>query len=226
MNEPIDAAEDRTVEIDAGDLRLEATLHLPEHPRGLIVLMEGITGGRFRSRNWFVAGVMHDYDLATLVVDMLDDDEEPLGPDSDERRFDITDLTERLIATLDWIGTDNDIGDLPVGLFGASIGAAAALVAASRRPDSVDAIVSRGGRPDLAEDELPDVSAPTLLLVGSNDFQVIELNEEALEQLGSDNSQMSLISGASHFFTEPGTLERVAHLAGKWFEQHVRVPAS
>lgn len=225
MNEPIDAAEDRTVEIDAGDLRLEATLHLPENPRGLIVLMEGITGGRFRSRNWFVAGVMHDYDLATLVVDMLDDDEEPIGPDSDERRFDVADLTDRLIATLDWIDNDEDVGDLPVGLFGASIGAAAALIAASKRPEAVDAIVSRGGRPDLAEDELPDITAPTLLLVGSNDFQVIELNEEAMEQLG-DDSQMSLISGASHFFTESGTLERVAHLAGKWFEQHVRAPTS
>src|SRR6266540_1933220 len=170
---------EKTLALDADGVRLEGTLGVPKNATGLILFAHGSGSSRFSSRNRFVARVLRDAGLATLLLDLLSPEEEAEDEYTRQHRFDIGMLADRLVATIDWLAVQGETKNLPVGLFGASTGGGAALVAASQRVDRVGAVVSRGGRPDLAHDALPIVKAPTLLLVGGRDTVVIELNEQA-----------------------------------------------
>jgi putative phosphoribosyl transferase len=207
---------ERIVEIPAGTRRVNGVLRIPEEPRGIVAFAHGSGSGRFSPRNQFVAGVLHDGGLGTLLVDLLEEDE------AKDRRnvFDIELLSDRLVATAEWLGQDPDTRSLRLGYFGASTGAAAALVAAAHRPRSLGAIVSRGGRPDLARHILRVVVVPTLLIVGGHDADVIELNRQAFALLRC-SKELVAIPGATHLFPEPGALEEVARLALAWFLRHL-----
>jgi dienelactone hydrolase len=167
-----------------------------------------------------VAAVLREHGIATLLFDLLTEVEERIDLQTRHLRFDIDLLTRRVVQVLDWVRGEEELADLPVGLFGASTGAAAALVAAVRRPDVVAAVVSRGGRPDLAGDLLSEVKAPTLLIVGGADASVIELNREAYASLFCER-RLEIVEGATHLFEEPGALEAVADMAAGWFERHL-----
>jgi pimeloyl-ACP methyl ester carboxylesterase len=167
-----------------------------------------------------VAAVLNDAGFGTALADLLTEEEERVDLHTGQLRFDIDLLATRVTAVVDWLGTRDDTAPLPAGLFGASTGAAAALVAAAARPEVVRAVVSRGGRPDLAGNALPRVTAPTLLIVGGRDEVVLELNREAYERLRSEK-RLEVVPGATHLFEEPGTLERVAELATQWFSSHL-----
>jgi dienelactone hydrolase len=171
-----------------------------------------------------VARVLREAGLATLLLDLLTGDEEAVDMETGLLRFDIGLLAGRVVGATDWLAREPETARLPVGYFGASTGAAAALVAAAERPETVGAVVSRGGRPDLAGDALPQVRAPTLLIVGGFDGPVIGLNRQALERLGSAEKQLVIIPGATHLFPEPGALEEVARLAAEWFTRHLSRP--
>lgn len=207
------------------DARLSGTLSGPRAPRGLVLFAHGSGSSRFSPRNRHVASVLHGYGLATLLFDLLTRDEEALDEETAELRFDIGLLARRLIQATDWSQGAERLRTLPLGYFGSSTGAAAALVAASERPALIQAVVSRGGRPDLAWDSLPEVRAPTLLIVGGADRQVIALNQEAASQLATPH-ELVIVPGASHLFEEPGALDAVARLAGEWFSSHLGEPAS
>jgi dienelactone hydrolase len=197
---------------------LEGDLRIPQNSAGLVVFVHGSGSGRLSLRNQSVAERLNKDGLATLLFDLLTMSEEKIDNQTRRLRFDINLLSMRLISTLDWIINNPDTQNLNVGLFGASTGAAAALVAAAERPAIVKAIVSRGGRPDLARTEiLTKVTASTLLVVGGNDEQVLELNEEALKHIKTEKKKLTVIPGASHLFEEPGKLEEVARLASGWF---------
>lgn len=197
---------------------LEANLLIPQRSEGIIVFAHGSGSDRHSPRNQSVAGKLNEDGLATLLLDLLTADEEKLDNQTRQLRFDIDLLSKRLIAAIDWITNTPDIKNLTVGLFGASTGAAAALVAAAERPDVVSAIVSRGGRPDLAgKDILRKVHAPTLLLVGGNDDEVLKLNENALKDIKAERKKLTIIPGATHLFEEQGKLEEVARIASGWF---------
>lgn len=210
----------REVNIAAGGRLLEGTLTVPERIRGLVLFAHGSGSSRFSPRNNAVARVLNDAGLATLLLDLLTAEEEMAERFTRHLRFDIDLLANRLGAAIEWVGRDPEVNTQPVGLFGSSTGAAAALVAAAKFPGDVFAVVSRGGRPDLAEDALPQVRAPTLLIVGGNDDGVIELNEGALAQLRCPK-ELRIIPGATHLFEEPGTLDEVARLAAGWFSEHL-----
>lgn len=196
---------------------LEGDLRIPQNSAGLVVFVHGSGSGRLSLRNQSVAERLNKDGLATLLFDLLTMSEEKIDNQTRRLRFDINLLSMRLISTLDWIINNPDTQNLNVGLFGASTGAAAALVAAAERPAIVKAIVSRGGRPDLARTEiLTKVTASTLLLVGGNDEQVLELNE-VLKHIKTEKKKLTVIPGASHLFEEPGKLEEVARLASGWF---------
>ncbi|MDX1754622.1 MAG: alpha/beta family hydrolase [Marinobacter sp.] len=182
----------------------------------LVVFVHGSGSSRFSPRNRYVAEVLQDAGLATLLFDLLTPDEEVIDERTRALRFDIALLSERMVATVDWIQSRNRLKPFPLGLFGASTGAAAALNTAAVRPDQVKAVVSRGGRPDLAMTALPDVQAATLLLVGGNDTVVIDLNEQAAQRLNTRH-ELTIVPGATHLFEEPGKLEKVAELARDWF---------
>jgi len=190
-------------------------MHVPTDARGVVAFAHGSGSGRFSPRNQFVARVLQEASLATVLLDLLEEEE------SEDRRkvFDINLLAARLQSAADWIQKESATSALPLGYFGASTGAGAALVAAARDPAAVWAVVSRGGRPDLAGDHLSAVEAPTLLIVGGNDDVVIELNEQALRLLRCPK-QLVIVPGATHLFEEPGTLEEVARLAKEWFVRH------
>jgi dienelactone hydrolase len=195
---------------------------MPEDPAGIVVFAHGSGSSRFSPRNRFVAQVLNKAGFATLLFDLLTRDEHRLDERTLELRFDIELLSDRLIRGIDWV--TQTLGDaLPLGLFGASTGAAAALVAAANRPDRVGAIVSRGGRPDLAGDALRNVRAPTLLVVGSLDLPVLELNRQAALKMRAEHL-IEIVEGASHLFEEPGALEEVARLARAWFHSHLTAP--
>ncbi|MCW6005935.1 dienelactone hydrolase family protein [Micromonospora sp. CPCC 205371] len=213
----MDALTDVAVPVDGG--LLAATLSVPRPARGMVVFAHGSGSSRHSPRNQAVARYLHQGGYGTVLLDLLT---EPEDQAPEELRFDIGLLADRLVATLDWLPTQPDAAGLPVGLFGASTGAAAALVAAARRTGVVRAVVSRGGRPDLAANALDSVRAPTLLIVGGDDHRVIELNERAAAILGS-LAHTEIVPGASHLFTEPGTLEQVATHARDWFDRHMRV---
>ena len=212
--------EERDVIVRSGPLSLEATLTSPGEARGIVLFAHGSGSSRRSPRNRYVAGVLQDAGLATLLMDLLtaqEDEEEARGA---MRRFDITRLASRLVDATRWLHGDGRLGQLPIGYFGASTGAAAALVAAAELPGGIAAIVSRGGRPDLAGDALERVAAATLLIVGANDPAVIDMNAAALQRLRCEK-RFDLVPGASHLFEEPGTLEQVAELARDWFLDHL-----
>ena len=187
---------------------------LPPDRRGLVAFAHGSGSGRFSPRNQFVAEAMRAVGMGTLLIDLLDEDEA-----NDRRKvFDIELLADRLVAAAEWLGRDEETKDLRLGYFGASTGAGAALVAAARQPTQIGAVVSRGGRPDLARQSLTEVAAPTLLLVGGRDEEVIALNRQALSMLRCPK-ELVIIPGATHLFPEPGALEEVARLAQNWFLQ-------
>lgn len=207
---------EQPVKITTGGLSLEGILGLPAGSCGVVVFAHGSGSGRFSPRNNFVARHLQQNGLATLLLDLLTEDE------ADDRRkvFDIDLLADRLLLAKNWLKLDQKTRDLGVGYFGASTGAGAALQAAAREPSNVKAVVSRGGRPDLAEPHLNRVTAPTLLIVGGWDEPVIEMNQAAYELLTCEK-KLIIVPGATHLFEEPGTLEQVAEYAGKWFIQYL-----
>ena len=217
------AVEERLVCVTAGPVRLDGNLTLPEGSPAVVLFAHGSGSSRHSSRNRHVARLLNEAKLATLLIDLLMLDEEAIDARTAHLRFDIDLLAERLVDATDWLTQYPDSQYLPIGYFGASTGAAAALVAAAERPDVVSAVVSRGGRPDLAGPALMRVRAPTLLIVGGNDVQVIQLNRAALTQLRCEK-QLVIVPGATHLFEEPGALDEVARLARNWFQRHL-IPA-
>jgi putative phosphoribosyl transferase len=212
----------REVELDAGaELLLEGNLTRPENAAGLVLFAHGSGSSRHSPRNRFVAGVLQQGGLGTLLFDLLSAQEEQIDRFTRHLRFDIGLLARRLDAATSWVRAQPELAAFPVGYFGSSTGAAAALIAAADRPGDVAAVVSRGGRPDLAGPALPRVTQPTLLIVGSRDVPVIGMNEEALAQMRQEESRIEIVPGASHLFEEPGTLEQAAGLARDWFVQHL-----
>ena len=214
--------ENRDVEILSTGVRLEGIVSLPEDPHGIVLFVHGSGSSRYSPRNQYVAETLQEAGLATLLFDLLTPEEEQIDQRTRHLRFDINLLARRTAGALKWLTLQPYANDLRTGLFGASTGAAAALVAAAEMPENVDAVVSRGGRPDLAGDALSKVEAPTLLIVGAYDDVVIVLNEEALDQMkaGSEKKLM-VVPGATHLFEEPGALEYAARLARDWFEEHL-----
>jgi len=212
-------AQENAVKIKIEQLTLEGNLYVPERAQGLVLFAHGSGSSRFSPRNTFVARELQKSNLATLLFDLLTKEEEQIDAITAKLRFNIRFLADRLIGATDWLKHRPDTGKLPIGYFGASTGAAAALVAAAERPDVVRAVVSRGGRPDLAGEALPKVKAPTLLIVGGNDRVVLDLNREALTRLKT-NKDLVIIPGATHLFEEPGTLEEVSRLAAGWFKKY------
>jgi len=212
--------EERLIRVPAGAVTLEGNLTLPEQSRGIVLFAHGSGSSRHSPRNRYVARLLNEAKLATLLIDLLTLHEEVIDARTAQLRFDIDLLAERLVDATDWLTQFPDTKDLRIGYFGASTGAAAALAAAALRPDPVGAIVSRGGRPDLAGAALIRVRAPTLLIVGENDKQVIQLNRAALAQLRCEK-QLVIVPGATHLFEEPGALDVVARLARDWFERHL-----
>lgn len=208
------------IHVQLGTVSLEGSLTIPDNPKGLVVFVHGSGSSRFSSRNRYVADVLNKGSLATLLFDLLTPEENEIDIVTRELRFDIELLSNRTIATLDWLTEQQATSGLQVGLFGASTGAAAALNVAAARPKQVGAVVSRGGRPDLAMAALPDVQAPTLLIVGGWDEQVIQMNREASEALRAP-WHMEIVEAATHLFEEPGKLEVVAALARDWFLTHL-----
>jgi len=209
-----------TVRVAAGRVTLEGNLNVPAGARGLVLFAHGSGSSRHSPRNRYVAGVLQEAGLGTLLVDLLTPDEEAVDVRTANLRFDIGLLAERLVGATDWLAENPDTQGLKVGYFGASTGGGAALVAAADRPDRVGAVVSRGGRPDLAGPSLVLVRAPTLLIVGGRDIPVIAMNREALMQLRCEK-RLEIVPGATHLFEEPGALEEVARLAERWFRQHL-----
>jgi dienelactone hydrolase len=208
------------VAIRSGHVLLDGDLHLPATPAGLVVFAHGSGSSRFSSRNRAVAHVLHSGGYATLLLDLLTRQEEAVDAQTREYRFDIERLATRVVAAIDWAAAHDELSRLPIATFGASTGAAAALIAAAERPDAVRAVISRGGRPDLAGDALPRVHAPTLLIVGGADLPVIDLNRQALARLAC-TKRLEIVPGATHLFEEPGTLEKVSALAVDWCRQHL-----
>lgn len=210
------------VRIPAGRAMLDADLAIPDGARGLVIFAHGSGSSRKSSRNRAVAEALHGAGLATLLLDLLTMEEEQVDRFTAEHRFDIPLLAVRLVAAIDWAVGAADTRALPIALFGASTGAAAALIAAAERPKLVRAVVSRGGRPDLAGAALPHVRAPSLLIIGSRDEPVIELNEQAARQMTCPK-EIAIVAGATHLFEETGTLEEVQELAAKFIRAHVDV---
>lgn len=214
----VDSADARPSRIRTGDVDVEGDLTLVENAMGVILFAHGSGSGRHSPRNRYVARTLQRSGFATLLMDLLTTEEEEAERDTGEYRFDIGLLSERLMAAMDWLFAYPETRGLPIGLFGASTGAAAALTAAARRPEMVKAVVSRGGRPDLAGEALRDVQAPTLLIVGGLDQPVIQMNEEALGFLRG-MKRLDIIPGATHLFEEPGRLDDVARIATEWFAE-------
>jgi pimeloyl-ACP methyl ester carboxylesterase len=209
------------VRVRVGPVTLDGGLAIPSGASGVVVFAHGSGSSRHSPRNRFVAQTLREAGLGTLLLDLLTAAEETEDVQTADYRFDIDLLAERVVGATDWLAGQAATADLPLGYFGASTGAAAALVAAARRPERVRAVVARGGRPDLAANDLPHVRAPTLLIVGGNDLPVIGLNRQALDRLGSREKELHVVPGASHLFEEPGALEEVARLAADWFTRHL-----
>jgi dienelactone hydrolase len=211
---------DRAVTIEAGQATLAGDLALPDGAPGVVLFAHGSGSSRHSPRNRRVAAELQRHGLGTLLIDLLTADEERLDATTGHLRFDIGLLARRLAAVIDWLDADGATRGLPVGLFGASTGGGAALVAAAARPRRVAAVVSRGGRPDLAEDALPRVAAPTLLIVGGDDTAVVGMNEDAMARMTGD-VRLEVVPGATHLFEEPGAMEKVAALAAAFFARHL-----
>jgi putative phosphoribosyl transferase len=220
MGTPLNSAE-QSVRIPAAGVVLDADVVVPPQASGVVLFAHGSGSSRHSRRNRYVARELQREGLATVLADLLTLEEERVDIATRQHRFDIGLLAARVAALTDWVGEYEPTARLGVGLFGASTGAAAALVAAAVRPDIVRAVVSRGGRPDLAGEHLRSVRQPTLLIVGGRDTVVIELNQRAFAQLAGPKELM-IVPGATHLFSEPGTLEQVARLARAWFTRHLR----
>jgi pimeloyl-ACP methyl ester carboxylesterase len=213
------------VRVLAGNVTLEGNLAVPPDARGVVMFAHGSGSSRHSPRNRAVAHALREGGLATLLIDLLTAEEEMLDEETAELRFDIGLLAERLVDATDWLGEAEETRRLGVGYFGASTGGGAALVAAAQRPNSVRAVVSRGGRPDLAGAALSRVRAPTLLIVGGSDPIVVELNRQAFARLRCEK-KLDIVAGATHLFEEPGALEEVARLAREWFLGHFTARAA
>lgn len=209
------------VTIGPGQQQIHGVLTIPEHPRGLVIFSHGRSGTRWNIRNQYVARVLEEGGFATLVVDLLDDQE--AGDRS--KLFNVELLADRLQLVTQWACREPLTRSFGVGYFGASLGAGAALVAAARLADRIQAVVTRGGRPDLASEHLPDVRSPTLLIVGGKDHMVIDLNEQAIRSLRC-STQLALLPGANHLFEEPGMLQKVGQLSRDWFTLHLEGASS
>jgi dienelactone hydrolase len=203
-----------------GTATLEGDLAIPLNPRGVVAFAHGSGSGRRSLRNRYVAQELQNAGLATLLLDLLTEEEERIDARTAALRFDIGLLADRVMAAVDWLSANPGTSLLRIGLFGASTGAAAALVAAARRPGEVSAVVSRGGRPDLAGAALERVQAPTLLIVGGEDLEVLRLNEMAQQRMKAE-TKLVVVAGATHLFEEEGALEQVALLAADWFVNHL-----
>ncbi len=212
---------EQVVAVRAGDVTLEGSLVVPPDAHGVVLFAHGSGSSRHSPRNVHVAEELQAVGLGTLLIDLLTPTEESVDLATKELRFDIELLAERLVGAIEWLSSQDSTRTLPLGLFGASTGAAGALVAAARTPEKIGAVVSRGGRPDLAGPDLPSVKAPTLLIVGGNDPIVIELNQRAMARMTAP-VQLEIVPRATHLFEEPGTLEEVARLARDWFVRHLR----
>jgi len=216
--------QEQPVQIVLGRVALNGDLTMPEGARGVVLFAHGSGSSRKSPRNRYVARVLQEDGFATLLLDLLTEEEEAIDEHTRHLRFDIGLLASRLVGATDWLGRNAPMPQrlpLPIGYFGASTGAGAALVAAAERPEDIHAVVSRGGRPDLAETALRRVQAPTLLIVGENDPYVISLNEQALQQLSAETKELVIVPKATHLFEEPGTLEKVARLAADWFTRYL-----
>jgi len=210
-----------SVQIDVGGgVAIDGDLRLPERAAGLVVFAHGSGSSRFSRRNRAVAGVLEAAGFGTLLLDLLTPREESVDERTREHRFDIEMLGRRVVGATDWAQARADLRSLPVAFFGASTGAAAALIAAAARPGIARAVISRGGRPDLADAALPNVQAPTLLIVGGHDEPVIEMNREAMQQMRAP-VELVIVPGATHLFEEEGALEEVARLAADWCRRHL-----
>jgi len=211
---------EHAVQVPYEDLILNGDLAIPDNPRGIILFAHGSGSSRHSPRNRFVASHLHQAHFATLLLDLLTLEEEEIDELTARLRFDIPMLADRLGSAARWLAQDEHTRDLPLGLFGASTGAAAALITAAEYAERARAVVSRGGRPDLAYEFLSEVNAPTLLIVGGNDPSVIRLNQQALAQLQCEK-HLEIVPHATHLFEEPGALEKVSELARDWFIAHL-----
>jgi len=202
-------------------LALVGNLSIPKDPIGIVIFAHGSGSSRFSPRNRSVAEALNKNRIATLLTDLLTEEEDRIDEMSREFRINISLLAERLLQITDWLAQKSEIKSLPIGYFGSSTGAAAALIAAAQKKEGISAVVSRGGRPDLAKAYLRQVSAPTLLIVGGLDLEVIEMNREALELLNC-TKKLEIVPGATHLFEEPGCLKKVALLASGWFSEYLQ----
>ncbi len=209
------------VRVPIGERWLPGDLGLPAEAHGIVLFAHGSGSSRHSPRNKYVARALERRGLATLLIDLLTPEEEAIDERTAQYRFDIGMLALRLATIVDWLRRRQDTSLLPIGLFGASTGGGAALMAAAARPKEIAAVVSRGGRPDLAGTALPRVATPTLLIVGALDTSVIQMNRDAMRQMRTDVA-LEIVPGATHLFEEPGALERVAELAGNWFSRHLQ----
>lgn len=217
--------ETTAVRIPAGDVVLSADLAIPQDATAIIAFAHGSGSSRHSARNRYVAETLNRYHFATLLADLLTEEEEIIDMRTRHLRFDIPMLADRLIDIATWLQREPQTKHLKIGWFGASTGAGAALIAAARRPENIMAVVSRGGRPDLAGDYLPEIMAPVLLIVGENDPEVLKLNKSALTRLNPNgHSRLEIVPNATHLFEEPGTLEAAALLAAQWFQTHSGLP--
>ena len=212
--------DDTVIRLSTG-VTLDGFLEATEGAIGLVVFVHGSASSRFSVRNNRVAQILKTQGFATLLMDLLTTREEQMDAITRELRFNIPLLAERVVGTLDWLAQQEAVRKVPIGLFGASTGAAAALIAATLQPTRVGAVVSRGGRPDLAGNALSAVRAPTLLMVGSDDTQVLQLNRTAMSRIPAE-TELVVIEGATHLFEEPGTLVQVAQHAADWFKRHLQ----
>jgi dienelactone hydrolase len=225
MSEPkMELAVSQDVRIPTGNVKLEGDLKIPKGATGLVLFAHGSGSSRHSPRNQYVAGVLQEAGIGTLLFDLLTREEEQEDMYTGHLRFNIDFLAERLIDATSWVGSQKETKDLRVGYFGSSTGAAAALVAAAELGEKVAVVVSRGGRPDLAEASLPQVKAASLLIVGARDEPVVVMNWDAYEQLRCDK-KVEIVGGATHLFEEPGALEQVAHLAAEWFKHYFALKA-
>ena len=214
-------APSRTEQIPSGQILLEGELLVPVSATGVVLFAHGSGSSRHSPRNQFVARTIREAGVGTLLFDLLTQEEETVDMRTRHLRFDIGLLAERLVDATNWIKRGADTSHLRVGYFGSSTGGGAALVAAAAAGEEIGAVVSRGGRPDLAGDALPKVKSPTLLIVGGLDYPVIRMNKDAYHQLRCEK-ELKIVSGATHLFEEPGTLEEVARLAADWFQRKLR----
>ena len=213
--------QEHAVRIPVDRVTIEGILSIPPATRGVVLFAHGSGSSRFSPRNQYVAKALNKAGLATLLIDLLTKEEEEIDMQTGEFRFDIDLLSQRLIGATKWLRENPTTRNLAFGYFGASTGAAAALIAAAKLPAEIKAVVSRGGRPDLALDYLPKVKAPTLLIVGGDDQTVLDLNRKAMARLSS-LKKLEIVPGASHLFEEPGKLEEVAKLSAEWFLAHLK----